>query len=88
MSVDFSLEEAIQWTVKRQHEVKKHLDGFVYIKQQLFTSQDIEWWTGAVWISTRVLLWYFYKFELLFWWHPFTAEDPLVRNKKQTYLYF
>ncbi len=45
---------------------------------QLFTSQDINWWTEVVWI-TCVLLWCFYQlFELSFWQHPFTAEDPLV----------
>ncbi len=39
---------------------------------QLFTSQDINWWT-------RVIVWCFYQlFELSFWRHPFTAEDPLV----------
>ncbi len=54
----------------------KHLDGFVSYKQ-LFTSQDVDWWTGVVWITC--LLWCFYQlFGLSFWRHPFTAEDPLV----------
>ncbi len=45
---------------------------------QLFTSQDINWWTGVVWITCG-LLWCFYQlFGLSFWRHPFTAEDPLV----------
>ncbi len=45
---------------------------------QLFTSQDINWWTGVLWITCG-LLWCFYQlFGLLFWRHPFTAEDPLV----------
>ncbi len=40
---------------------------------QLFSSQDINWWTGVVWI-TCVLLWCFYHlFGLSFWRHPFTA---------------
>ncbi len=44
---------------------------------QLFTLQDINWWTGVVWI-TFGLLWCFYqRFGLSFWRHPFTAEDPL-----------
>ncbi len=45
---------------------------------QLFTSQDVNWWTGVVWITCG-LLWCFYQlFGLLFWRHPFTAEDPLL----------
>ncbi len=44
----------------------------------LFSSQDVNWWTGVVWITCG-LLWCFYQlFGLSFWWHPFTAEDPLV----------
>ncbi len=44
----------------------------------LFSSHDINWWTGVVWITCR-LLWCFYQvFVILFWRHPFTAEDPLV----------
>ncbi len=45
---------------------------------QLFTLQEINWWTGVVWITCG-LLWYFSQlFGLSFWWHPFTADDPLV----------
>ncbi len=45
---------------------------------QLFTSQDVNWWSGVVWITCG-LLWCFYQlFGLSFWRHPFTAEDPLV----------
>ncbi len=47
---------------------------------QLFTSPDVNWWTGVVWITCG-LLWCFYQlFGLPFWRHPFTAEDPLVRK--------
>ncbi len=43
---------------------------------QLFTSQDVNWWTGLEWCG---LLWCFYQlFGLSFWRHPFTAEDPLM----------
>ncbi len=28
--------------------------------------------------ATCGLLWFYQLFELSFWWHPFTAEDPLV----------
>ncbi len=45
---------------------------------QFFTSEDVNWWTGVVWITCG-LLWCFYQlFGLLFWRHPFTVEDPLV----------
>ncbi len=45
---------------------------------QLLASQDVNRWTGVVWITCG-LLWCFYQlFGLSFWRHPFTAEDPLV----------
>ncbi len=45
---------------------------------KLFASQDVNRWTGVVWITCG-LLWCFYQlFRLSFWRHPFTAEDPLV----------
>ncbi len=62
---------------------------------KLFTSQDVNWWTGVVWITCG-LLWCFYQlFGLSFWRHPFTAEDPLLSKwcnatfpmKKQTHLH-
>ncbi len=39
---------------------------------QLFTSQELNWWSRVVWIIVKYLsaVW------SLFWWHPFTAEDP------------
>ncbi len=43
---------------------------------QLFNSQDVNWWTGVMWITW--LLWCFYKlFGLSFQRHPFSAENPL-----------
>ncbi len=45
---------------------------------QLFTIQDINWWTGVVWITCKLLCCFYQLFGLSFWWHPFTAEDPLV----------
>ncbi len=57
---------------------------------QLFTSQDINWWIGVVWITCESL-WCFYQlFGLSFWRHPFTAEDPLMskwRNAKFLQIY-
>ncbi len=50
----------------------------VQTNTQLFCSQDVNWWTGVVWITCG-LLWCFYQLSgLSFWRHPFTAEDPLV----------
>ncbi len=47
-------------------------------KKQLITSQNVNWWTGVVWITCG-LLWCFYQlFGLSFWRHPFTTEDLLV----------
>ncbi len=43
----------------------------------LLASQDGNWWTGVVWI-TYGLLWCFY--QLSFWRHPFTPDDPLVKK--------
>ncbi len=41
---------------------------------QLFTSQDVNWWTGVVWITCG-LLWCFYQmFGLSFWRHPLTSK--------------
>ncbi len=48
------------------------------VLMQLFTTQDINWWTGVMRITCG-LLWCFYQvFGRSFWWHPFTAENPLV----------
>ncbi len=45
---------------------------------QLFTSHNVNWWTGVVWFICG-LMWCFYQlFGLSFWRHPFTAEHPLV----------
>ncbi len=45
------------------------------IKIQSIASQDINWWTGVVWI---IVMFFYQVFGLSFWWHPFTAEDPIV----------
>ncbi len=53
-------------------------DEFVHCKHVTFTSQDVNCWTGDMWIVCE-LLWCFNQlFGLSFWRHPFTAEDPLV----------
>ncbi len=78
----FSLDEVLLWIMeyfgrKQGLKLKQYNDGFL-TNMQLFTSQDVNWWTGVVWITCG-LLWCFYQlFGLSFWRHPFTAEDPLV----------
>ncbi len=43
-----------------------------------WSSQDVNWWTGLVWITCG-LLWCFYQlFGLSFWWHPFTSIGEKV----------
>ncbi len=57
---------------KQWFEVKNILIMNLFITNtQLFTSQDINWWTGVVLIAYGL-------YGLSFWRHPFTAEDPLV----------
>ncbi len=86
MSVDFNVRGyqgggLLHWRKRYSAlwpETIKCLDGFVSYKCTAFTSQDINWWTGLIWITCG-LLWCFYQlFGLSFWRHPFTAEDPLV----------
>ncbi len=69
--IDFYNMEKVLW---------KSMGTRSWLKKLLFTSQDINWWTGVVWITCR-LLWLFYQlFELLFWRHPFTADDALLNK--------
>ncbi len=50
---------------------KKNILMVYFVTNMKFVaSQDINWWTGVVWIIVM--------FGLSFWRHPFTAEDPLV----------
>ncbi len=60
-------------------EVKNILMMDLFLtNMQLLSSQDVNWWTGVVWITCG-LLWCFYQLiGLTFWRHPCTAEDPLV----------
>ncbi len=54
------------------------IHGLFLIDTAFFPSEDVNWWTGIVWITCE-LLWCFWQlFGLWFWRHPFTAEDPLV----------
>ncbi len=82
MSVDFD--------VRRQKEMYFFTGGRVMMNygllmmdlflpnKQIFTSQDVNWEIGVVWITCG-LLWGFYQlFGLWFWRHPFTADDPLM----------
>ncbi len=73
----FSLDEALLWIIDSDFsENVLMMDLF----QLLWSSPDVNWWTGVVWITCG-LLWCFYQlFELSFWRHPFTAEHPLMRH--------
>ncbi len=70
----YSLEDTLLWIriLARSDSSKlKCLDEFVR-STQLFTSQDVNWWTWVM-LSTCGSLWCFYQlFELSFWWHQFT----------------
>ncbi len=75
---DFSHEKATIW-IKDSSDVKNVLMDFFIINAQLFASQDINWWTGIVLITCGLLMDGLYQlFDLSFWWHPFTPEDPPV----------
>ncbi len=57
----------------------KHInDRFVSYGHTVFASQDVNWWTGVVWVTYGLLLCFYQLFGLSFWRHPFTAEDPLM----------
>ncbi len=80
--------ESILWIenmylIWKQHfEVKNILRIVLFnTNRQLFTSQDINWWTGVVWITYYCDV-FNQLFELSFWRHPFTAEDPLIHFSK------
>ncbi len=47
---------------------------------QFLSSQDVNWWTGVVWITCGLLWCFCQLFGLSFWRHPFTAEHPLLRH--------
>ncbi len=67
--------------MKDSAEVKNLFMMDLFPTKTPLTSQDINWWTGVVWI-TCVLLWCFYQlFGLSFWRHPFTAEHPLLSKR-------
>ncbi len=90
MRVDFdvrgqqAIDFLIEWRVimdsyfswKQRFNVKVKLVS--YTNTEPFVSQEVNWWTGPVWITCG-LLWCFYQlFGLKFWRHPFTVEHPLV----------
>ncbi len=75
----FSLEEALLWIMDSYFGQKQQIE---VLMMDLFhlSSQDVNWWTGVVWITCG-LLWCFYQlFGLSFWRHPFTAEHPLLNK--------
>ncbi len=78
----FSLEKAILWiedshfSQKQRFKVKRVLMMDLFITNIWSFSLHMMLIDGLEWCG---LLWCFYQlFGLSFWWHPFTAEDPLV----------
>ncbi len=73
------------WThiLARSDRLKKSyniLMDFFITNTLVSTSQDVNWWTGAVWLTCG----------LSFWRHPFTAEDPALSkwcNAKLIYIF-
>ncbi len=59
----FSLYEALLWIMDPYFSQKQCIDLIMDLfltNTQLFTSQDVNWWTGVVWITCG-LLWYFHQ---------------------------
>ncbi len=53
---------------------------------QILDSQDINWWTGVVWI-TRVLLWWFNQlFGLLFLTAPIHCRASIAEQVIECYI--
>ncbi len=66
------LKQICRWTLKWEDSMKLILTMDLFItNMQIFTSQDINWWT-VDYLAIIVM------FGLSFWRHPFTAEDPLM----------
>ncbi len=60
---------------KQWFEIRNVLMDLFITNTHLFTSQDVNWWTGVVWITCG-LLWCFYQLlGLSLWRHPFTAGN-------------
>ncbi len=82
----FSPEEELLWIMGsffRPEAMLYMLYIYIYIKHlnDIYISYKHTHRFSPYWISSG-LLWCFYQlFELSFWWHPFTAEDPLVNKK-------
>ncbi len=47
---------------------------------QVFTSQDVNWWSGVMWITCGLFQCFYQLFGLSFWQNPFIAEDTLVSS--------
>ncbi len=76
----FSLEKAVLW-IEDSYFAGSNIKNVLLMdlfltNTQLFTSQDVNWWTGVVRITCGWLWCFNQLFGLSFWRHPFT-EDPL-----------
>ncbi len=85
----FTGENTILWILdpyfsqKQQFEVK-NMD-LIITNTQLFTSPDINWWTGVVWITCGLLLcfyqlsfWRHHSLQSIHWW----ASDVMLHFSK------
>ncbi len=93
MWLDFDVRDNRRWTYSLDEVLLWNMDSYLSRMQwfkvknilmldlfQLLSSPDVNWWSGVVWITCG-LMWCFYQlFGLSFWWHPFTAEHPLMRH--------
>ncbi len=82
----------MDYVQKRCFKERKINDGFVFTNTQLFTSRDVNWWTGVVWIIVMFLsVWTLIltapihcRGSLVNTWCHFSKSVPI---KKQTYLH-
>ncbi len=81
-NIKIFLTSCIQYFIWKPPFFVSYKHNLFLTNTHLLASQDVNWWTGVVWITLNYyckLLWCFYQlFGLSFWRHPFTAEDPLV----------
>ncbi len=93
----FRLEEASLWIMDSYFGQKWRFEGknvliigLFLINTQLFASQDINWWTGVVWVACG-LLWCFYQLfdsdgthslQSIHWW----ARDAMLHFSKSALL--
>ncbi len=92
----FSLEEKLLWTCILVRSDKNVLINLFLTNKQLFTSQDVNWWTGVVWIFVMFLsaVWTHsdgtHSLQRIHWWAGdvilnFTKSVPMKNEKMSTF---